>query len=44
MWVFPGGALDLYGDDELDEGLYYVTGGELRYDGIGAVIGVRYTF
>jgi len=44
VWVFPGGALDLDGDGELDEGLYYVTGGELRYDGIGAVIGVRYTF
>ena len=43
-WVFPGGVLDLDEDGELDPGQYYVTGGELRYDGIAAVIGVRYTF
>ena len=44
LWVFPGGLLDLDGNGTLDPGLYYVTGGELRYDGIAAVIGVRYTF
>ena len=44
MWIFPGGALDLDGDGTLDPSLYYVTGGELRYDGIAAVVGVRYTF
>jgi opacity protein-like surface antigen len=43
-FIFPGGLLDFDGDDELDHGSYYVTGGELRYDGIAAVVGVRYTF
>jgi len=44
LMVFPGGLLDLDDDGEVDPALYYVTGGELRYDGIAAVIGVRYTF
>lgn len=44
VYVFPGGVLDLDDDGELDYGPYYVTGGELRYDGIAAVVGVRYTF
>lgn len=43
-WIFPGGLLDLDDDGDLDPGFYYVTGGELRYDGIAAVVGVRYTF
>jgi len=44
LFIFPGGLLDLDDDGEVDQGMYYVTGGELRYDGIAAVIGVRYTF
>jgi opacity protein-like surface antigen len=44
LLVFPGGLHDFDGDGEVDPDLYYVTGGELRYDGIAAVVGVRYTF
>lgn len=43
LWISPG-VLDLDGDGDVDASLYYVTGGELRYDGIAATIGVRYTF
>jgi len=44
VFVFPGGLVDVTGDDVPDSGLYYVTGGELRYDGLAAQVGVRYTF
>jgi opacity protein-like surface antigen len=44
LYLFPGGLLDVDGDGDIDSGLYYATGGELRYDGLAAQLGVRYTF
>lgn len=44
LYLSPGGLVDLDGDGAVDPGLYWVTGGELRYDALAAQLGVRYTF
>ena len=44
LYLSPGGLLDVNGDGTVDPGLYWVTGGQLRYDALAAQLGVRYTF
>ncbi len=43
-WITSGGGIDFNGDGQMDTGLYYVNGGDIKYGGFSLGVGIKYTF